>query len=77
MESGRRPGRHKIMAMPSTAKRVPSPFSIRDQITERYMAFKKRTHKRYVRFVRQFQVYSTVAFWVVVAYYAGSKGWIF
>lgn len=65
-----------MATMSGTRKRTPSPFSIGDRITAWYSGIKSRARKRYTRFVRRFQFWSTVAFWIIVIYYAGSKGWI-
>lgn len=65
------------MAMSGTAKRTPSPFSIGDRISAWWSGLKSRTRKRYDQFVKRFQFWSTVAFWFIVIYYAGSKGLIF
>jgi len=60
-----------------TRKRHPNPFSIADRYNAWYSGVKSRARKRYTRFVRRFQFWSTVSFWFIVIYYAGSKGLIF
>ena len=66
-----------MVAASTTTKRVKSPFSIRERFTAWWVGLKSRTHRRYRNLVKTFQFWSTVGFWMIMLYYAGTKGWAF
>lgn len=66
-----------MVASTGTARSAPSPFNLWDRVTAWWSGVKSRARRRYRRAVQKFQFWSAVAFWFVVIYYAGMKGWIF